>query len=52
MKRWVGRWIIGVGIVHVAVGFVVFGEPTSRCRISGGADHLPSVNKRRSSGVG
>lgn len=27
MKRWAGRWIIGVGIIHVAFGFVVFGEP-------------------------
>ena len=27
MKRWVGRWIIGVGIIHVAVGFVVFRKP-------------------------
>ncbi len=26
MKRWVGRWIIGVGIIHVAFGVVVFRE--------------------------
>ena len=26
MKRWVGRWVIGVGIIHVAVGFAVFGD--------------------------
>lgn len=27
MKRWIGRWIIGVGIIHVAVGILMFGEP-------------------------
>jgi hypothetical protein len=27
MKRWVGRWIIGVGIIHVAFGLLMFGEP-------------------------
>lgn len=27
MKRWVGRWIVGVGIVHVAFGLVVFQDP-------------------------
>ncbi|HUP63873.1 MAG TPA: DUF6463 family protein [Thermoanaerobaculia bacterium] len=27
MKRWVGRWIIGVGIIHVAFGFVAFRAP-------------------------
>ncbi len=27
MKRWVGRWIIGVGVIHVAFGFVVFRQP-------------------------
>lgn len=27
MRRWVGRWIIGAGIIHVAFGFAVFGEP-------------------------
>lgn len=27
MKRWVGRWIIGVGIVHVAFGLVAFRDP-------------------------
>ena len=27
MNRWVGRWIIGVGIIHVAVGVLMFGEP-------------------------
>jgi len=27
MTRWIGRWIIGVGIIHVLVGFVVFQEP-------------------------
>ena len=26
MTRWIGRWIMGVGIIHVAFGFVVFGE--------------------------
>ncbi len=26
MKRWIGRWIIGVGIIHAAFGFVVFRE--------------------------
>lgn len=24
MKRWVGRWIIGVGIIHTAVGLWLF----------------------------
>jgi hypothetical protein len=27
MRRWVGRWIIGVGIIHVAVALVMFHEP-------------------------
>ena len=27
MTRWIGRWIMAVGIIHIAVGFVVFGEP-------------------------
>ena len=27
MTRWVGRWIIGVGTIHVLVAFVVFQEP-------------------------
>ena len=27
MRRWVGRWIIGVGVIHVAVGLFIFGEP-------------------------
>ncbi|CAN5264897.1 hypothetical protein BH24PSE2_BH24PSE2_13870 [soil metagenome] len=27
MRRWVGRWIIGVGIIHAAFGFVIFREP-------------------------
>lgn len=27
MKRWVGRWIVAVGIIHVAVGLAVFRDP-------------------------
>ena len=27
MTRWLGRWIIAVGIIHVTFGFVVFAEP-------------------------
>lgn len=27
MQRWVGRWIVGVGVVHVAFGIVTFQEP-------------------------
>lgn len=27
MTRWIGRWIMAVGIIHVAVGLFVFGEP-------------------------
>ncbi|MGH7558891.1 MAG: DUF6463 family protein [Gemmatimonadota bacterium] len=26
MRRWVGRWIIGVGIIHAGVGVVIFRE--------------------------
>jgi hypothetical protein len=26
MKRWVGRWIVGVGIIHVVFGVVAFRE--------------------------
>ena len=29
MKRWVGRWIILVGIIHVVFGAVVFFDPLS-----------------------
>lgn len=29
MKRWVGRWIILVGVVHCVFGAVVFFEPLS-----------------------
>lgn len=24
MKRWIGRWIIGIGVVHTIFGLVVF----------------------------
>lgn len=27
MTRWIGRWIIGVGIIHTAFGFVIFRVP-------------------------
>jgi len=27
MQRWVGRWIISVGIIHVAFGLLIFGKP-------------------------
>lgn len=27
MRRWVGRWIVGVGIVHTALGFFIFSKP-------------------------
>ncbi len=27
MRRWVGRWIIGVGIIHTAFGIAMFREP-------------------------
>lgn len=27
MKRWIGRWLIGIGIVHTAVGLMVFSKP-------------------------
>lgn len=27
MFRWIGRWIMMVGIIHIAVGFAVFGDP-------------------------
>jgi len=27
MRRWVGRWIAGVGIIHAALGFVIFRKP-------------------------
>lgn len=27
MKRWIGRWIIGVGILHSVIGFVLFAAP-------------------------
>ena len=27
MKRWVGRWIIGVGVLHSVIGFVLFAAP-------------------------
>ena len=27
MQRWVGRWIIGVGILHTVIGFVLFAAP-------------------------
>ena len=29
MKRWVGRWIIVVGVIHSVFGAVVFFEPLS-----------------------
>ena len=29
MKRWVGRWIVFVGVIHCAIGAVVFIEPLS-----------------------
>lgn len=27
MQRWVGRWIIGVGIIHSVIGFILFAAP-------------------------
>ncbi|MEO7501831.1 MAG: DUF6463 family protein [Gemmatimonadaceae bacterium] len=27
MQRWVGRWIIGVGVMHILIGFVLFAAP-------------------------
>lgn len=35
MKRWVGRWIIGVGVIHIAFGSVVFREPLSAILLHG-----------------
>ncbi len=26
MKRWIGRWIIGVSIIHTIFAFAVFGN--------------------------
>ena len=26
MRRWIGRWIIGVGVIHAGLGFVIFQE--------------------------
>ncbi len=27
MRVWIGRWIIGVGVIHTVIGFVLFAEP-------------------------
>ena len=27
MKRWIGRWLVGVGVVHTVFGAVVFAQP-------------------------
>lgn len=27
MRRWVGRWIIGVGVMHSVIGFALFAAP-------------------------
>ncbi len=27
MQRWVGRWIIGVGVMHSVIGFILFAAP-------------------------
>jgi len=29
MRRWIGRWLMGVGVVHAGFGAVVFAEPLS-----------------------
>ncbi len=26
-QRWVGRWIMGVGVMHILIGFVLFAAP-------------------------
>jgi len=35
MKRWVGRWIILVGVIHCVFGAVIFFEPLSEMVRSG-----------------
>ncbi len=27
LTRWIGRWILGVGVIHVGFGCIVFSEP-------------------------
>lgn len=29
MRRWIGRWLMGVGVVHAGFGTVIFAEPLS-----------------------
>ena len=49
MRRWIGRWLMGVGALHTIVGLVAFG-PTLRAMVGAGVvnalgsrDPLPNL---------
>lgn len=40
MRRWVGRWIMGVGVMHSLIGFVLFAGPLREIAAAGLWDTL------------
>ena len=35
MQHWVGRWIIGVGVLHSVIGFILFAAPLREIAAAG-----------------
>ena len=35
MRRWVGRWIVSVGVVHCLVGVMIFSQPLTEILMAG-----------------